>query len=151
MSNDLLNLVWISLWALLLGVCALAFVWGGKHERIGAACILVQALLGGLIELTIPAEARTVPNLVNDGWLAMAFLLLALWNTSIWLGGAMIFQSAQFSLHAYYMLNNRPHDVLHFTINNTDTFGIIVCLALATFAARKQRRIAQAQSARRAT
>ena len=62
----------------------------------------------------------------------------------------MIFQSAQFSLHAFYMLNNRPHDVLHFTINNTDTFGIIVCLALATFAAHKQRRAA-ARQAERAT
>lgn len=147
MPAELLNIVWLLLWALLFAVCAMAFIWGGRAERIGAACILAQALIGGLIELTLPATLRTIPNLVNDGWLAMAFLFLALQSASIWLGGAMLFQSAQFSLHAFYMLNDRPKDLLHFAVNNTDSFGILLCLALAALAARKRTRDAAAKTA----
>jgi hypothetical protein len=143
MPIDLLNLVWLLLWALLFGVCAMAFVWGGKAERIGAACILAQWLLTGLIELTLPTNLRAIPNLINDGWLAMVFLVLALQSTSIWLGGAMLFQAAQFSLHAFYMLNERPKDVLHFAINNADSFGILVCLGLASLAVRSRTRAAR--------
>src|SRR5690606_23600570 len=104
----------------------------------------------GLIELTLPTHLRSIPNLINDGWLAMVFLVLALQSASIWLGGAMLFQSAQFSLHAFYMLNDRPKDVLHFAVNNTDSFGILVCLALASLAVRRRPRAA-ARQAERAT
>jgi hypothetical protein len=151
MSNDLLNLVWLLLWALLFGVCAMAFAWGGRAERMGAACILAQWLIHGLIELTVPEALRPTLYLINDGWLAIAFLLLALSTASIWLGGAMMFQSAQFSLHAFYILNNRPRDLLHFTVNNTDAFGILVCLALAVLATRKRVRAAAMRTPERAT
>lgn len=147
MPAELLNIVWLLLWALLFAVCAMAFVWGGKAERIGAACILAQWLITGLLELTVPASLREVPNLINDGWLAMVFLFLALQSASIWLGGAMLFQSAQFSLHAFYMLNDRPKDLLHFAVNNTDSFGILLCLALAALAARNRSRKAAAKTA----
>jgi hypothetical protein len=129
----------------------MAFVWGGRAERIGAGCILAQWLLHGLIELTVPAALRPTLFLINDGWLALAFLMLALSTASIWLGGAMMFQSAQFSLHAFYILNNRPKDLLHFTVNNFDAFGILACLALAVLATRKRTRATLVNAAERPT
>lgn len=134
---ELLRLLWLLLWGVVIGSCAFALWRGGTPERIGAALVLAVALIAGLVDWLIQDPARSLTTLVLDAVLALGFLAVALRYTSLWLGGAMLFQSVQFSLHGFYFLTDRPRDLLHFTINNLDTLGIMACLVLGALASRR--------------
>jgi len=144
-------LTWVLLWTLLLSVCAFAFRRGGEPERLGAALILGLTLITAGGDLFAYAnglrqhEAFLVGRLMLEGALAMGFLLLAVRYTSLWLGGAMLFQAIQFSLQALYFVTGRAHDALYVVINNIDFFGILACLTAGTLAASRRRREAEAR------
>ena len=40
--------------------------------------------------------------------------------------------AAQFSLHSFYFVTERPHDRFHSIANNLDFLGISICLAAGT-------------------
>jgi uncharacterized membrane protein YdjX (TVP38/TMEM64 family) len=66
-------------------------------------------------------------------------LILAVRFASLWIGAAMILQAAQFSLHAYYLVMELPHDRLHAWINNTDDWGILIAILVGTVLAIRRR------------
>jgi hypothetical protein len=70
---------------------------------------------------------------------AVVFLLLAVRYASLWLGAAMLLQSAQFSLHAYYLVMEKPHDAMHAWINNTTDLGVLVAILIGTILAIRRR------------
>jgi hypothetical protein len=70
---------------------------------------------------------------------AVTFLLLAVRYANLWLGAAMLFQAAQFSLHAWYLVNELPHDVMHAWINNTDDWGILIAMFVGTILSIRRR------------
>jgi hypothetical protein len=87
--------------------------------------------------------------LVIDFVCAVTFLLLAVRYASLWLGAAMIFQAAQFSLHAYYLVMELPHDLLHAWINNADDWGIMVSIVVGVVLAIRRRQALAREEAER--
>jgi hypothetical protein len=51
----------------------------------------------------------------------------------------MLLQAVQFTLHAWYMLLERPRDALFSTINNVDTLGILACVLFGSIVAWRRR------------
>jgi hypothetical protein len=77
--------------------------------------------------------------LAIDFAFAVILLMLAVRYASLWIGAAMILQAAQFSLHAYYLVMELPHDRLHAWINNTDDWGILISICVGTILAIRRR------------
>lgn len=135
-DSKLMYLAWMSAWVLLLACCGFGLWKGRAPERLGAIFILAHWAAGALIEWTVPAGMRAIPQLIDDAALAIAFLVIALRYASFWLGGAMIFSAVQFMLHAYYFVLERPQDTLHFWINNLNAAAILLCLVAGTIGSR---------------
>mgnify|MGYP000993846615 CR=1 FL=1 len=95
-------------------VLVTAFAWfkGGPAERIGATVNLVGSLAVMFLVRAMQQEQIGLVLLGLDGALGLVFLALAVRYTSLWLGGAMLLQAAQFSLHAYYLVLDRHVDLL---------------------------------------
>lgn len=119
-------------WLVLLGTCLYAWFRGAAPERIGAVLLLLGTMAALLFQLTLPDSGRVTPTLIGEGLLAVGFLALAIRYASLWLGAAMILQGIQFSLHAFYIVTERPHDWLFAAVTNLVTFGIIILILLGT-------------------
>ena len=105
---------------------------GGPAERWGATMILVGNLFVAAIHFLVPAELQALALLMGEAALAVGFLIVAMRYLSPWLGLAMILQAIQFSLHAYYLVGEKPHDYLYRAINNFNTFAILLIILAAT-------------------
>jgi len=133
------SIVPILVWLLILAVAAFAWIKGGRPERLGGVYVVIAGLAAIVVHAVVPVEWQAVCLLADEALLAMAFLLLALRYTSVWLGGAMILQAVQFSLHAYYFVADRPHDRFYSTVNNIDTIGVLACILFGTVVAWRKR------------
>ncbi|PTS82994.1 MULTISPECIES: hypothetical protein [unclassified Caulobacter] len=133
------SIIPILAWGLVLAICALAWIKGGRPERLGIVFVLVAALVAMAIHRFASEEWKPLLLLVDEALLAMGFLFLALRYTSVWLGGAMILQAVQFSLHAYYLVADRAHDRLYSTINNIDTLGVLACILVGALMSARNR------------
>lgn len=131
-NYNVYQIAWAALWLATIGVCTFAMWKGGRPERLGGALLLAIAIIGAIIEYTMQHPARGVAHLINDAVLAVGFLVVALRYASFWLGGAMILQAVQFSLHSYYFVTERPRDIIYVYVNNFDSVGILVLLAAGT-------------------
>ena len=61
--------------------------------------------------------------------------MLVVRYASLWLGVTMMLQAVQFSLHAYYLVMERPHDLLHAWVNNlNDWSASLIASSSATVA-----------------
>ena len=114
------------------GVCLLALWKGGPTERIGAGIILANLIFDLFGSPALPAEFRPTLRLVMDALTASCLLALTMWYASLWLGAAMLLFAAQFTLHSYYFVTNRPPDYFHAMVNNLNYLGVIMCLAVGT-------------------
>jgi hypothetical protein len=125
-----------------LAVCLFALVRGDAPERFGAGVILVNLVVGLIIETISRAQIAT---LAIDALTAGLLLVIAVRYASFWLGAVMLLYALQFALHAYYFVAERPRDALHVVLNNLDFFAVSVCLAAGTAMAwRRRRRVARA-------
>jgi hypothetical protein len=123
-----------------------AFWQGRAPERVAAAVVVVNVLVGQSTEW-FAAGSDDVIRLFNDGLTALALLAVTLRYGAPWMGGVMLFFAAQFSLHSYYLVMNRPQsDRLHAMINNIDWTGIAWCLIVGTAVAWRQRVLRARQS-----
>ncbi|WP_426014624.1 hypothetical protein [Caulobacter sp. DWR2-3-1b2] len=113
-----------------LTVCGLAWARGAPAERWGALIVLVGTIVYPLIQLLLPPASQPVVYLLCEGIYGLSFLLLALRYASLWLGGAMLLQAMQFSLHAYYIVGERPHDRTYGLVNNLNSIGVLICILL---------------------
>jgi hypothetical protein len=125
----------------MLAACGFAFWKGGPAERYGAALILGFAALWEFGRLLPPSfdEWMPIAQLVGDGLTAVGLLAIAVRYASLWLGGALLFQAAQFSLHSFYLVTGRANDPLHNLINNVNLYAILVCLAFGTVISWRER------------
>lgn len=117
-------------WLPLIGVAIFAWWKGDWPERWGGLINLAAAGGAFAIRLTLKDTPQDVALLVVDAVLAFGFLALALVFASWWLGGAMLFQAAQFALHAYYLVQERHPDMLNYVFNNINTTGVEVCIVV---------------------
>jgi hypothetical protein len=119
------------------GSAVFAWVRGTAAERMGGLLNVATAVLAYAAYTFAPKPTLPTTLLAVDGFLAFGFLALALRNASLWLGGALLFQAAQFSLHGFYLVMHRPFDFIHALANNLDSYGIALCLIVGSIAARR--------------
>jgi superoxide dismutase len=119
---------------------ALFALWkGSAAERIAAVIVIANAVLGEGSHWLLPNNEDVI-RLLNDGLTALALLVVTVRYAALWMGGVMLFFAAQFSLHAYYLVMERPSsDYLHALINNIDFSGITWCLVIGTIVAWRAR------------
>jgi hypothetical protein len=132
-------------WTATLLVCSLAWLRGGAAERWGAVIILVGAVVSLLVQLLLPARPQATVSLFCEGLYGFSFLLLALRYASPWLGGAMLLQAIQFSLHAYYLVGDRPHDLTYRVVNNLNSAGVLICILFGIAVSWRRQTRAQAR------
>jgi hypothetical protein len=137
-------------YALIVIVTAVALWKGAIAERIGAAANAIAAAGVFAIHSIWGSDAAALPLLIADAALATGFLALAVHYASFWLGGAMLFQAAQFSLHSYYMVAEKAHDLFYFRVNNIDTVGVLAFLLFGAIQSWRRRTAQQKQEAARA-
>lgn len=142
MSNSLIvNIVWLSI----LGAFLFSIWKGGTAERLAGSLVVAMAVVGFAVHRLLPEDLQAMGLLTADFALAVGFLILAVRYASLWLGGMMLLQAVQFSLHAWYLLAEKPHDLFYSIVNNLDTVGILLCLILGTaFAWRRRTRALRA-------
>jgi hypothetical protein len=130
-------------------VTLLAFAKGDSAAQVASIINLVNAALLPLVRLVAGRETGEVLQLVTDFIAAVGFLLLAVRYASLWLGVTMLLQSGQFSLHAFYLVMERPHDHLHAWINNMVQWAMYICiLAGVALAVRRRTMLAREEAER---
>lgn len=139
MPNSVLSL---TVYLVVLGVVLLS-IWKGDTAVRLAGCMVAAGVLYNFATKLAPHDFRPLVQLTGDFFLAMGFLALAVRYASLWLGGAMLFQAVQFTLHAWYLLAEKKPDIFHAVVNNLDTVGILVCLLIGTITAWRRRSAAQ--------
>lgn len=113
-------------------VTAFAWLRGGWAEKIGSAANLAAAALLFVMVRTVGVSGLGTGLLAIDGLLGLVFLALAVRFTSLWLGGAMLLQAVQFSLHAYYLVVGRKVDLLFAVVNNVVSWGVLLAILVGT-------------------
>jgi hypothetical protein len=120
-------------------LCALFALWkGGPAERATAIVVILNVLVG-LLGTLFGGASEGLIRLVNDGLTALVLLGVTLRYGALWMGGVMLFFAAQFAMHSYYLVTERPNDYWHALINNVDFSGIIWCLIVGTLVAWRAR------------
>jgi heme/copper-type cytochrome/quinol oxidase subunit 4 len=132
----------IFLLAVIFSICAFAVVKGGPAERRAGLIFAAGSIGVELIHFTTPREVQGGLLLAMDGFVAGGFLLLALRYASVWLGGAMLLQGIQFSLHAYYFVTGVRRGDTYAMLNNIDSAGVLLCLVVGTIVAWRRRVLA---------
>lgn len=135
MPNSVLSLI---VYLVFLGVVLFA-IWKGDTPVRLAGCMVAAGALYNFGMKFVPGEWQSLVMLTGDFLLAMGLLMLAVRYASLWLGGVLLLQAVQFTLHAWYMLADRGHDIFHAVVNNLVTIGVLVCLLIGTVTAWRRR------------
>ena len=105
-----LNPVVLAIWLTILATFTLSVWKGGTAERWAGSLVAAGALSAYIIHRTVPEDALSLALLFAEFLLACGFLALAVRYVCLWLGAAMMFQAVQFTLHAWYLLLERPRE-----------------------------------------
>ncbi len=127
-----------------------AFWKGDPAARIAGGINVLNAIALPLVRMAMQSHTGEVLQLAGDFVWAVGLLMLVVRYASLWLGVTMMLQAVQFSLHAYYLVMELPHDLLHAWINNLDEVGISVCILIGTALAIRRRVILAREEAERA-
>jgi len=120
-------------------VLAFALWKGDTATRIAAAAYAVVEITTLAYHPKIGDVSGESILLAIDFFCAVTFLVLAVRYANLWLGAAMLFQAAQFSLHSYYLVMELPHDLMHAWINNADDWGILISMIVGAILAIRRR------------
>lgn len=141
-------LTYILLSLLLVATCLFAIWKGGPAERAGASVVLVMVIFERLAQAAMPQGWWVILGLSCDALTALGLLAVTLRYASLWLGGAMLFYAAQFTLHSFYFVTGRPDaDLLHMVLTDFNFGAILVCLVVGTVLAWRTRLRAEAAAA----
>jgi hypothetical protein len=132
-------------------VVAAAFaLWKGDDAaRIAGAVSAANAVVLPVLRMTLQTQVGEVLQLTADFIWAAGLLILVVRHAALWLGVTMFLQAAQFGLHAYYLVAERPLDRLHAWINNLNTTGISICIVVGTVIAWRRRSLDAKEEAER--
>jgi hypothetical protein len=115
-------------------------VWkGDTAARIAGIVSALNALLLPVSRIVLQRHVGEVVQLTVDFVWAIGLLMLVVRFAHRWLGVTMLLQAVQFSLHAYYLVMERPTDHIHAWINNLDTMGISLSIIAGTVLAWRRR------------
>ena len=120
---------------------ALFAAWrGDRAARIAGALSLFDIVIPMTYgAITGNTQVGEVLELSADLVWAIGLLILVVRYASLWLGVTMLLQAAQFSLHAYYLVMERQHDLIHAWVNNLNELGITICIVVGTVMAIRRR------------
>jgi hypothetical protein len=120
---------------------ALFAAWkGDRAARIAGAVNLFNAVALPIFgKISGNAQIGEVLELAGDLIWAVGLLMLVVRYASRWLGVTMLLQAVQFSLHAFYLVTDRPDDLIHAWVNNLNEVGITVCIVVGTVLAVRRR------------
>jgi hypothetical protein len=122
-------------------VAALLAIWqGDRAARIAGVVNAVNALVLPLSRVVLQQHVGEVLQLAVDFIWAVGLLMLVVRFAYRWLGVTMLLQAVQFSLHAYYLVNDLPSDKLHAWVNNLDTVGISASIIAGVYLAWQRRK-----------
>jgi hypothetical protein len=129
---------------LLIGACLFAWIKGGPAERVGAAMVAVAWIVGLALQAFIPKDMASAAPAVLDVALAIGLLVVAIRYSSMWLGVAMMLQSAILFLHAERLAGGiGPHNYyVGLNVTGAAMLTAIVMGAAANW--RRQRRARRA-------
>ena len=113
----------------LLVSAAFALWKGGAAERIAAIVVIADVVIEHVVELVAPGS-ENLARLCTDGLSAAGLLFVTIRYAAPWMGGVMLFFAAQFSLHSYYLVMEKPLDNLHALVNNINWSGVSWCLII---------------------
>lgn len=136
MSTGLL--LWLLLEAFSVFGAAFALWKGGAPERLAAGVIILNVAIGDTAQWLLSGGDDFI-RLCNDGLAAAALLVITIRYGAPWMGAVMLFYAAQFGLHSYYLVTDRPRDNLQALINNLNWNGVIWCLIIGAAVAWRQR------------
>ena len=128
---------------------AFALWKGDLAAQIAGVASALSAIVLPAARMMLQSQVGEAVQLSADFVWAVGLLLLAVRFASLWLGVTMLLQSAQFSLHAYYLVMDRPHDLLHAWINNLNTLGISICVLVGALLAIRRRKMLAREEAER--
>jgi hypothetical protein len=139
----------VVLWVAALATTVFALWKGDTPVRYAALTHAAVEIAAFVINPKFGDQGAESILLTVDFASSVVFLLLAVRYASVWLGGAMLLQSAAFSLHAYYLVMELPHDRMHAWLNNATDWGIIICLVIGTSLAIRRRVVLAREDAER--
>jgi len=120
--------------------CLFSFWQGGTAERIGAALVLASIAFSFFGGKLLPKDVFLIAQMIGDATVALGLLALTLRYASPWLGGAMLLYAAQFALHSFYFVTQRPNDLFHAMANNINFALVIWSVIIGTVVAWSKRR-----------
>jgi len=126
----------------LLSTCAFAFSKGGYVERWAAGIIGVSWVLSVCISVVPSGFSHQVQEytfLALDAATAVGLLVLAMLFAKVWLGVAMLTQSAELALHGAAMADWGVPFNLYMLLNNLVSVCLLLLLIGATATAWAQR------------
>lgn len=118
---------------------AFAFWKGGRPERLVAAVIVINVIVGNLGQALIDPAADELFRLCNDGVAAGAILAITIRYGAVWMGAVMLFYAVLFALHSYYLVLERDRDIIYAWVNNTTWQAMIWSLIIGTAVAWRAR------------
>ena len=113
-------------------VVVFAWMKGATPERLGATANLVAALSVFVVQRLLQKPSLELSLLAIDGILGLFLMALAVRFASLWLGAAMLLQATQFSLHGFYFVTMRSMDRTFFIVNNSVSWGLLLCIIAGT-------------------
>ena len=124
--------LYLLLQAFSIGAAAFAFWKGGRAERVAAGVIVLNVLIGYVLVQALHQRGG-LSHLANDGFAALALLMITLRFGAPWMGGAMLFYAAQFTLHSYALVTGQTSASYWFVVlNNVNWNGVVWCLIIGT-------------------
>lgn len=124
---------------LLVGTCLFAWWKGSAAERGGALFILGTNIAADI------AMVITAPNFpgtfvfAGDLTLAVALLVLAIRYSSMWLGAAMLLQSAGLGLHGMQLIGDGFSNLIYITAIAVMSNLMLLCIVAGTVASWRAR------------
>jgi hypothetical protein len=120
----------------MLAICALTLFRGGPAEVWGAAAIFLTWVSGDVVALLVTHRSYDpvveMVYLTFDCTLALSFLVLSLRFAKVWLGVAMLVQSAELALHGAEMADLGLSYRSYMIGNNIVSFLLLALLLGAT-------------------
>jgi hypothetical protein len=133
------HILLVILWGASLAVALFALWKGDAAVRYAALTHLAVEVAAFIVNPRFGDVSAESVILAVDFVSSVILLLLAVRFATLWLGASMLLQSALFSLHAYYLVVELPHDRIHAWINNTCDWGINICIAFGAVSAIRRR------------
>ncbi len=126
------------LYLLVIGVPLWALISGGGEERTSALIFIFATLATKFIGFHSDYKDSASIILMIDGVMALSYLAIALVFRHIWTALMMLAMGALFTIHSFYLINDRPLDQSFAFAGNLATVFLLLALAQGVWSSRRR-------------